>query len=101
MIDDYLQSDDYKQKYEDLMKRCEEFNIWFEEHKKKMGVRIIPTQPLGPIRTEDIMWPDRMPTTTPFPPSHYSGCKLCRMDLNRATQYVCHHPNCPSQWKAS
>jgi hypothetical protein len=82
MIDDYLQSDDYKQKYEDLMKRCEEFNIWFEDHKKQMGIV-------------------RIPTTLPFPPSHYSGCKLCRMDLNKATHYVCHHPNCPSQWKAS
>jgi hypothetical protein len=83
MIDDYLQSDDYKQKYEELMRRCEEFNIWFEDHKKKMGIV-------------------RIPTTTPWPPigiqyTYNSVCKLCRMDLNKATQYVCHHPNCPSK----
>ena len=95
-------NDDYKQKYEELMKRCEEFNIWFEEHKKKMGVRIIPTQPLGPIKTMDIMWPDRIPTTLPFPPIHYNNiCTLCRIDLNKATHYVCHHPTCPSQIKVT
>jgi hypothetical protein len=98
--------DDYKQKYEELMQRCEEFNIWFEEHKKKMGIRIIPTQPFGPAKTMDIMWPDRMPTTTPWPPigiqyTYNSVCKLCRIDLNKATHYVCHHPTCPTQIKVT
>jgi hypothetical protein len=63
--------------------------------------KIYPTQPLGPIRTEDIMWPDRIPTTTPFPSSHYNACTLCRIDLNKATHYVCHHPTCPTQIKVT
>ena len=92
-------SDDYKQKYEDLMRRCEEFNIWFEDHKRKMKTN------LGPAKTEDIQWPrdkESWPpiTTTPWPPgynerSHF--CSLCRIDLNKNTHYVCVHPNCPSQ----
>ena len=90
MSDDYLQSDDYKQKYEELMQRCEEFNIWFEEHKRKSGY----------------LTPTVIPTTTPWPPigfqyTYNNVCKLCKIDLNRATQYVCHHPNCPSQIKVT
>ena len=99
-------NDDYKQKYEELMQRCEEFNVWFEEHKKKMGIRIIPIQPLGPAKTMDIMWPDRIPTTTPWPPigfqyTYNNVCTLCRIDLNKATHYVCNHPTCPSQIKVT
>jgi hypothetical protein len=56
--------------------------------------KIYPTQTLP--KTKDNMLPDRIPTNTPFPPSH---CTLCRIDLNKATQYVCNHPTCPSQIK--
>ena len=74
---------DYKQKYEDLMKRCEEFNIWFENHK---------------LLANNFHYPI-ISTTTPFPPNHYNACTLCRIDLNKATHYVCHHPTCPTQIK--
>ena len=79
-------SDDYKQKYEDLMKRCEEFNIWFEDHKRKSG-NLTPTF---------------IPTTTPWPPigiqyTYNRICAGCGMDLNKLTNYVCYMPNCPSQ----
>ena len=85
-------TDDYKQKYEDLMKRCEEFNIWFEDHKRKMN------RNLGPARTEDIQWPrDIQPlmprTTNPWPPTN-NICKVCGQDLSKLTHYVCYHPNC-------
>jgi len=84
-------TDDYKQKYEDLMKRCEEFNIWFEEHKRKSG-HLTPTV---------------IPTTAPWPPviglqyTHNSICSGCGMDLNKLTNYVCYMTNCPSQGTAT
>ena len=80
-------TDDYKQKYEDLMKRCEEFNIWFEDHKRRSG-HLTPTV---------------IPTTAPWPPGSldrtygYNICGGCGMDLNKLTNYVCYMPNCPSQ----
>lgn len=46
--------------------------------------KIYPTQPL--TRTEDLMWPDRMPR-----------CGVCKIDMSRAMGYVCHHPNCPTK----
>ena len=99
-------SDNYKQKYEDLMKRCEEFNIWFEDHKRKMK------RNLGPAKTEDIQWPrdyQAWPpiTTTPWPPGSldrtygYNICAGCGQDLNKLTHYVCYHPNCPSQMRVT
>ena len=98
-------TDDYKHKYEELMQRCEEFNIWFEEHKKKMGVRIIPTQPLGPAKTMDIMWPDRIPTTLPFPQHYYDPwndvCLTCRLSMTNKSNYVCNIPNCPKNSTAT
>jgi hypothetical protein len=72
-------NDDYKQKYDDLMKRCEEFNIWFEEHKRKSG-HLTPTV---------------IPTTAPWPPGSINNiCRVCHLDLNKVTKYVCYHPNC-------
>lgn len=64
--------------------------------------KIYQTQTLGPAKTMDIQWPDRIPTTMPFPPNHYSNvCTLCKIDLNKATHYVCSHPNCTSQIKVT
>ena len=77
-------TDDYKQKYEDLMKRCEEFNIWFEDHKRRAN-----NSPGTTI----------FPTTTPWPPGSLSRniCMGCGQDLSKLTHYVCHMPTCPSQ----
>jgi hypothetical protein len=69
-------TDDYKQKYDDLMKRCEEFMRDFAPPSpyelgfkagweaamasKKIETVVVPTQI---AKTEDIMWPDRYPPT--------------------------------------
>lgn len=91
-------TDDYKQKYEDLMKRCEEFNIWFEEHKRKMK------RNLGPAKTEDIQWPrdkESWPpiTTAPWPPGSFDPwnavCETCRLSMTNKSNYVCNIPSCP------
>jgi len=72
-------SEDYKHKYEELMKRCEEFNIWFEDHKRK-------SSHLTPIV---------IPTTAPWPSGSINNiCRVCHLDLNKVTNYVCYHPNC-------
>ena len=73
-------TDDYKQKYEDLMKRCEEFNIWFEDHKR---------------RANNSPGTTLFPTTTPWPPGSIGNiCRTCGQDLSKLTNYVCYHPNC-------
>ena len=91
MIDDYIQSDDYKQKYEDLMKRCEQFNIWFEDHKRRAN-----NSPGTTI----------FPTTAPWPPiglqyTYNNICSGCGQDLNKLTHYVCYMSNCPSQMRVT
>jgi hypothetical protein len=58
-------------------------------------LKIYPTQP---IRTEDIMWPDRLPSTSPIPPTMmYDRCQFCGLKSNDVTGYVCYHPNCPTK----
>jgi len=77
---------------------------WYDGYQaaKEDKTKIYQTQPLGPAKTMDIQWPDRIPTTMPFPPNHYSNvCTLCKIDLNKATHYVCSHPNCTSQIKVT
>ena len=72
------------------MKRCEAFNIWFEDHKRKSG-HLTPTV---------------IPTTAPWPPiglqyTYNSICAGCGQDLNKLTHYVCYMPNCPSQMRVT
>lgn len=109
-------SEDYKSKYDDLMKRCAEFMKDFappspyelgfkagweaakqEFHKDNTYV----PDTTKPAKTMDIQWPrDKMawpwpPTTTPWPPGSISNiCRVCNLDLNKVTNYVCYHPNC-------
>jgi hypothetical protein len=60
--------------------------------------KIYPTQPLGPTKTMDIQWPDRLPTTSPIPPRMmYDSCLFCGLRSNEVTGYVCYHPNCPTK----
>ena len=124
MADDYLKSEEYKQKYEDLMKRCSDFMRDFappspyelgfkagweaakqEFHKNNTYV----PDTTKPARTLDIQWPrDQQAwpvprTTTPWPPGSldrtygHSICAGCGHDLNKLTNYVCYMSNCPSQ----
>jgi hypothetical protein len=111
-------TDDYKQKYDDLMKRCAEFMQEFappspyelgfkagweaakqEFHKDNTYV----PDTTKTAKTMDLQWPrDKMawpwpPTTTPFPQS--IRCPVCGIggDINKAMAYVCNHPNCPTR----
>jgi hypothetical protein len=81
-----IESDDYKRG-------------WYDGYQaaQKDSTRIYPTQPL-PARTEDIMWPDRLPTTQPFPPTMTTNrCDTCFIEMKGAWGYVCHHPKCPTR----
>ena len=115
-------TDDYKQKYDDLMKRCAEFMQEFappspyelgfkagweaakqEFHKDSTYV----PDTTKPAKTMDIQWPrDKMawpwpPTTTPWPPQTvvYQACGVCGIggDINKAMSYVCNNPQCPTR----
>jgi hypothetical protein len=91
---DYLKSEDYKKKYEELMKRCEEFNIWFESHKRKMNINLPP----GPAKTMDLQWP-RDKKAWPWPPTLFQVCSVCGIgsELNKAMSFVCNNPQCPTR----
>ena len=115
MNDDYLKSDEHKKKMEELAQRCAEFMREFanpdpyqkgfkdgwEAAKKefqKDNTYVPDTTKQGPAKTMDIMWPDRMPTTSPFPPSYIQHrCNVCGMDSKGVMGYVCPHPNCPTK----
>ena len=112
MNDDYLKSEEYKQKYEDLMKRCSDFMRDFappspyelgfkagweaakqEFHKDNTYV----PDTTKPARTMDLQWP-RDRTTNPWPPSYeYKACSRCAIDLNKNNHYVCMLADCPSR----
>lgn len=113
----YLQSEEYKKKYEELQKRCAEFMQEFappspyelgfkagweaakkEFHKDNTYV----PDTTKPARTMDIQWPRDYPvnpvprTTNPWPPTN-NICRGCGQDLNNLTHYVCYQAGCPSQ----
>ena len=83
------ESDDYKRGFYDGFKAART-----ENHYER---KVFPTQPLPP-RTEDIMWPDRLPTTSPFPSTMTTNrCNTCGIEMKGAWGYVCHHPKCPTR----
>jgi hypothetical protein len=106
-------TDDYKSKYDDLMKRCADFMRDFappspyelgfkagweaaKQEFHKDNTYVPDTTKQSPIRTMDLQWPRDYPNTTnPWPPNNI--CSTCRIDLNKATHYVCNHPKCTSQ----
>jgi hypothetical protein len=112
-------TDEYKQKYDDLMKRCAKFMSEFappspyelgfkagweaakqEFHKDNTYV----PDTTKPARTMDIQWPrdyENLPPRTISPKynDHSIPCHTCHIDLAKQTSYVCHQPNCPSQIK--
>ena len=84
------ESDDYKRGFHDGFKAART-----ESHHE---LKIYPAQPLPPAKTMDIMWPDRLPTTSPIPPDMtYVRCQYCGLKSNDVTGYVCYHPNCPTR----
>lgn len=108
MNDDYLKSDEYKQKYEALMERCSKFMSEFappspyelgfkagweaakkEFHKDNTYV----PDTTKPAKTMDLQWP------RPWPPKVYQACSVCGMggDINKAMSFVCNNPNCPTR----
>lgn len=114
MNDDYLKSDEHKKKMEELAQRCAEFmkdfappspyelgfKAGWEAAKKEFQKdnTYVPDTTKGPYKTMDIMWPDRMPTTLPFPPSYYvNRCGTCNIEFKGVMGYVCNHPNCPTK----
>jgi hypothetical protein len=61
----------------------------------------VPNKTYVPNTTkEDIMWPDRMPTTTPFP-QNYAVCQKCHIGASGRTNYVCMLEGCPSKVNVS
>jgi hypothetical protein len=110
---DHLQSDEYKQKYDDLMQRCAEFMRdfappspyelgfkagWEAAKQEFCKDNTYVPDTTKPARTMDLQWPrdnQAWPTipTTPFPPVN-NMCRTCGQDLSKLTQYVCYHPNC-------
>jgi hypothetical protein len=107
--------EDYKNKYDDLMKRCAEFMQEFappspyelgfkagweaakkEFHKDNTYV----PDTTKPATTMDLQWPrDKM--AWPWPPNTvvYQACGVCGIggDINKAMSYVCNNPNCPTR----
>jgi hypothetical protein len=80
------ESDDYKRGWYDGYEAAQ---------KAQDYPKIYPTQP---ARTEDIQWPDRLPSTSPIPPTMiYDRCQFCGLKSNDVTGYVCYHPNCPTK----
>jgi len=115
-------TDGYKEKYEDLMKRCAEFMKDFappspyelgfkagweaakqEFHKDNTYV----PDTTKPAKTMDLQWPRDHPvnpvprTTNPWPPNTvvYQACGVCGIggDINKAMSYVCNNPQCPTR----
>ena len=107
-------TDEYKQKYDDLMKRCADFMQEFappspyelgfkagwEEARKQYDKTYVPdTTKQVPAHTMDLQWPrDKMawPWPPTFPPVN-NICRGCGQDLNKLTHYVCYQAGCPSQ----
>ena len=118
MSDEYLKSDDYKQKYDELMKRCADFMQDFaqpsdyergfrdgwEAGKKEFDrdkTYVPDTTKHDFSKKPAITWPRDYPNTTnPWPPKTvvYQGCSVCGMgDINKAMAYVCNNPKCPTR----
>jgi hypothetical protein len=108
-------SEEYKNKYEELMKRCAEFakevcpptpyqqgfqDGWAAAKKEFDKDKTYVPNTTKPAKTMDLQWPRDYQDyqTTPFPPSQIKSiCTKCGVDLYKLTHYVCNSPSCPSQ----
>ena len=121
MNDDYLKSEEYKQKYEALMERCSKFMSEFappspyelgfkagweaakqEFHKDNKDNPYVPDT-TDQAKTMDLQWPRDQHawpiprTTNPWPPKVYQVCSVCGMTFTGVMGYVCYYPNCPTK----
>ena len=113
-------TDDYKQKYDDLMKRCaefmEEWNVrptpyqqgfqdgWEAAKKEFDKDKTYVPDTTKPAKTMDIQYYPAWTvprTTNPWPPNTvvYQACGVCGIggDINKAMAYVCNNPKCPTR----
>jgi len=127
---DYLKSDEYKKKYEDLLKRCAEFTKEFspptefergfkcgwemakqEFNKNKTYVpdttktdeywnSKFPSKQHQPAQTMDLQWP-RDKYGNKYTDHSVIPCHTCGIDLSKLPNYVCMLSPCPSQIKTS
>ena len=91
-------TDDYKKKYEDLIKRCADFMQDFAQPSDyERGFR--DGWEAGKKESEDKTYvPDTTKrTTNPWP--LYQACGVCGIggDINKAMSYVCNNPQCPTR----
>ena len=112
-------TDDYKQKYDELMKRCAEFMQEFAPPSPyELGFKAgweaakqefykdntyVPDT-TKPAKTMDIQYYPAWTvprTTNPWPPNTvvYQACGVCGIggDINKAMAYVCNNPKCPTR----
>jgi len=107
-----LQSDEYKKKYDDLLKRCAEFTKEFSpqtefergfkcgwdmaEKKFNADKTYVPntTKQHQPAKTMNIQWPRDAAHSIPC-------CPACGIDLSKVKNYTCMLTHCPSQIKLS
>ena len=94
-------TDDYKQKYDDLMKRCAEFMREFAPPSSyELGFKAgweAAKQEFHKDNTYVLDTTKR--TTNPWPPKVYQVCSVCGMgsELNKAMSFVCNNPQCPTR----
>lgn len=97
----YLQSDEYKQKYDDLMKRCADFMQDVSTPSSyELGFRAGWEAAKQEFHKDNTYVPDTTKRTTiPWPPKVYQSCGVCGIggDINKAMAYVCNNPQCPTK----
>lgn len=111
MTDEYLKSDEYKKKYDDLMQRCADFMKEFAPPSSyELGFKAGWEAALDSLQkvyvnpNQQVPAQTRRPTTLPFPPSLYQDtyddtCKACGINMTNMTHYVCTSSRCPPRFK--
>jgi hypothetical protein len=101
---DYLKSDEYKKKYDDLMQRCAEFAKEFSpptefERGFKCGWEMAEKK----FKDNNTYVPDTTKQPTQTIGFQYTSipCPACGIDFSKTKNYVCMLSHCPSQIKAS
>jgi hypothetical protein len=96
-------TENYKQKYDDLMKRCAEFMQEFAPPSPyELGFKAGWEAAKQEFHKDNTYVPDTTKpakTTNPWPPKVYQACGVCGIggDINKAMAYVCNNPNCPTR----
>jgi hypothetical protein len=101
-------TDNYKQKYDELMKRCADFMQDFAQPSSyELGFRAGWEAAKQEFHKDNTYVPNTTKrTTNPWPPTIvptipavYQQCGVCGIqgDINKAMSYVCNNPNCPTR----